>query len=258
MHGFREEEDFLYGRTSKFLYYRDKVIFGVIYWMCDLITTCSISATEYLKRFNKNVVSVYGGVNLNLFNPEVKAEKYFERSENDIMVGYAGDARKWQGLPFLFEAFETLVEKHPQFKLVILTSEENRKFPQKKYIQIVGALPHDKVACFTAGCDILVLPRIHSRVNELTYPSKFMEYMAMGKAVVVSRTSDMHKIIVDGESGLLHDPEDKEGFIEAMEKAIDQNLRKRLGENAYKTAREGYTWEVQGAVFLHAVKKLFN
>lgn len=256
MHGFREEEELLYGGISKYKYWRDKFFYSVIYRLSDLITTCSISATEYLKRYNKNVVSVYGGVNLDLFNPEVKSGGYIQKSEGTIVVGYAGDGKKWQGLPFLYTAFEKLVEKYPQFRLALLLSEK-RTTPDKAYIQVTDALPHEKVSSFTIDCDVLVLPRIISRVNELTYPSKFMEYMAMGKAVVVSRTSDMHKIIVDGENGLTFNPEDTEGFIEAMGKLTDPALRKKLGENAVKTAVGGYTWDIQGKIFLDALKKLF-
>lgn len=255
MHGFREEENFLYDGL-KMKYYRDKFIFGVFYRFCDLITTCSISATEYLQTYNSNVVSVYGGVNLSLFNPDIQSGGYIQKNQGDIIVGYAGDGRKWQGLPFLLEAFEILVTKYPQYKLALLLSEK-RNIPKRDYIQVVEALPHDKVSAFTIDCDVLVLPRIKSRVNELTYASKFMEYMAMGKAVVVSRTSDMHKIITDGENGLLFDPEDTEGFIQAMSTLTDSTLRKRLGTNAHATAVAGYTWDIQGKVFLDAIKRLF-
>lgn len=256
MHGFREEEELLYGRISAYTYWRNKIFYSIIYYLSDLITTCSISATEYLLRYNKNVLSVYGGVDLSLFNPSVESGGYIQRPEGKIIVGYAGDGKKWQGLPFLYTAFEKLVQQYPQFRLELLLSEK-RKTPDKEYIHVTDALPHDKVSSFTTDCDVLVLPRIISRVNELTYPSKFMEYMAMGKAVVVSRTSDMHKIIVDGENGLTFNPEDTEGFIEAMGKLTDPVFRKKLGENAVKTAESGYTWDIQGKIFLDALKKLF-
>ena len=256
MHGFREEEDFLYG-GSKVRYYKDKCIVSTVYRFCHLITTCSISATEYLRRFNKNVVSVYGGVNLSLFNPQVPSGGYIKKDDTHVVVGYAGDGRKWQGLPFLLEAFDVLVLRYPEFRLELLLSEK-RKIPERDYIRVTERLPHDKVASFTADCDVLVLPRIKSRVNELTYASKFMEYMAMGKAVVVSRTSDMHKIITDGENGLLFNPEDVEGFIQAMSRTRDREFRAKLGQNAYKTASAGYTWDIQGKVFLDAIVSLLK
>lgn len=77
-----------------------------------------------------------------------------------------------------------------------------------------------------------------------------MEYMAMGKAVIVSQTSDMHKIIVDGENGVTFKPEDKEGFVEAMGKLVDAEFRTKVGRNAYTTASTGYTWDIQGKIFL--------
>ncbi len=257
MHGFREEEELLYGYISRPWYYVCRFRNNFLYRMADLITTSGQTTTDYLKRFNQQCVTVYGGVDLELFNPKVPSGGYIEKRLGTITVGYAGDHRKWQGLPFLFDAFEKLHEKYPEFRLEILSSEK-KKLPERPYIHVLRALPHEKVASLTIDCDILVIPRTISRVNELAYPSKFMEYMAMGKCVVVSRTSDMHRIIQDGENGLLFDPENVDGFLRAMERARDPELRKYLGERAYKTAKEGYTWDIQGQVFRDALHRLVD
>ncbi len=255
MHGFREEEEFLYGAISRPRYYLDKFLHSFIYRMSHLITTCSISATEYLYPYNKNVVSVYGGFDQRLFDPNTPSGGYIKRGASDLVIGYAGDGKKWQGLPFLLSTFERVVETYPQCKLALLLSEK-RTIPDRPYIQVTDALPHEKVSGFTVDCDVLVIPRIKSRVNELTYPSKFMEYLAMGKPVIVSRTSDMHKIIRDGENGMLYDPEDAQGFIDAVGRLTDPVVRARVGANARKTAVEGYTWDIQGKIFTGAIAQL--
>ncbi len=255
MHGFREEESLLYGSISKFTYNRDRLFYSVIYRLANLITTCSETASQRMRKYNKNVVTVYGGFDPVLFNSHVSSGNFIQRNAEDIIVGYAGDGRKWQGLPFLLDAFDKLVQLHPKFKLALLLSE-NRKIPERPYIQVLGALPHDMVARFTVDCDILVIPRIHSPVNELGYPSKLMEYMAMGKPVVGSRTSDIHKIIRSGENGVLFNPEDVEGFIEATSSLTEKEVRKTIGKRAEETAFAGFTWEIQGALFKDAIFKI--
>jgi len=57
--------------------------------------------------------------------------------------------------------------------------------------------------------------------------------MAMGKAVVVTRTEGQTDVVVDGRTGLYVAPGDAEGWRSALERLRDDPaLRERLGSNA--------------------------
>jgi len=254
MHGFLEEEEKLYGKMKPLRYHRIRLVHGMFYRMCDLITTCSESATEFLRRYNKNTESLYGGVNLDFFNPDIKPSNRLSKSEDGIIIGYAGDSRKWQGLPFLVNGYEELRKEHKNFSLALLSSEN--RYDGGENIMRVGSVEHHEVAPFLAECDILILPRTDNPVNRITYPSKLMEYLAMGKAVVASRTSDCHKIIEHGVNGMLFDPGDTDGFIDVMLQLQDKELREKIGKGAYKTAKN-YTWKKQGELVIGWLDRLF-
>jgi glycosyltransferase involved in cell wall biosynthesis len=223
--------------------------------MCNLITTCSDTATKKILKFNKNTKTIYGAVDLKKFNSEYLSKKNKLKNSGNIIIGYSGNGRKWQGVDFLLEAFCVLKKRDPDYQLHLLLSE---------YVD-VGSIPdvfvykpvnHDNVAEFNGQCDILVIPRLDNIVNELSFPSKLMEYLAMGLPVVGSRTSDMHKIVKHKENGMLYKPGDINEFVGCLQELKDSNLRKKIGLNAENLVKTKYSWDTQGALFIDLIKKL--
>ncbi len=69
-----------------------------------------------------------------------------------------------------------------------------------------------------------------------------LEAMAMGKAVIVTRTTGQRDVVTDGENGLTVEPGDAAGLREAIRRLYtDTELRERLGRNALQWARENAT-----------------
>jgi len=69
-----------------------------------------------------------------------------------------------------------------------------------------------------------------------------LEAMAMGKAVVVTRTTGQTDVLVDGENGLLVAPGDVEGWQQAISGLLSNDAhRERLGRNARAWVEEHAT-----------------
>ncbi|MCC2630521.1 MAG: hypothetical protein K0S38_330 [Candidatus Paceibacter sp.] len=256
-HGFPEEESLMYNGKKGLRYYFDKFIYHQIFRMCDLITTCSETATETIKPFNKNTVTVFGSADLKLFNPHVQPSSLVKRNPGDIIIGYAGNARIWQGWDFLMDAFKEIQKTDSSFKIYAAISE-TKEIQLPEGVTRVGPLAYEHVPHFLAECDILIIPRLQNTVNYLSFPSKLVEYMAMGKPVVASKTSDMHKVIQHQVDGILYDPGDIEGCKKSVLQLKDPTLRAQLGANAYKKVQEAFTWEKQTETIVSHIRKLFT
>jgi len=251
MHGFQEEEALLYGNIGRVKYRMLKWLFGTFYRLCHFITTCSDTAADEIRKSNPNVLAVYGGADPALFSPREASSGRMD----GIVIGYAGNASIWQGLDFLVEAFKRIRVDHPEFRLALLTNKPD-KVPKLEGIESVGPFPYDQVPSFLADCDVLVIPRPQNRVNELSFPSKLVEYMAMGKPVVASRTSDADRVITDGVDGLIYEPGDMDGLVAALLRLRDSELRERVGRAAMETVHEKFTWERQVGMIREGLMRL--
>lgn len=239
IHGFMEEEARAYQNMNILKYLGMKIFFGFSYWLCDFITTSEgPSTTKILQKYNENILTLSGGVNLADFNPNAISGGFIKK-DSLIVIGYAGNARVWQGVDFLVEAYRKLLKQTKDFKLVMLLSENKDFGPD---IQIVKQLPNSDAPKFLVDCDILVIPRPDIPATHIGYPSKLSEYLAMGKALVVSRVGDMDKFVTHGVSGLIYEPGNMNEFIKNIICLRDENLRKNLGTEAIRVA-QNLSWE---------------
>lgn len=251
MHGLVEDEAREYGDIGLLRYWLLKLWYGFFYWTCDLITTCSQSVTDILLKYNRHTVTMCGGVDLSLFNPNVPSGGYIKK-DGRIIIGYAGNARTWQGVDFLVEVYKKLSIHHNDFKLAMLMSE---KWGEDMNLEIIGPLPNEDVPKFLIDCDILVIPRPLTSVAKISFPSKLPEYLAMGKAVIVSNTGDMDKVITSGINGLLYTPGNAEELMNNLLALRDKNLRERLGAEAVKTAQQ-LSWERLADFLVDNIRKI--
>lgn len=115
----------------------------------------------------------------------------------------------------------------------------NNGKPKKdwKYNKFFESVPYGKMNEIYSSCDIFLKM---SRVEGFFGPP--MEAMACGCAVVVGKVTGFDEYIKDDYNALVVEQGDIEGARKAVKRLIeDIDLRKRLIENGYRTARE-WSW----------------
>jgi glycosyltransferase involved in cell wall biosynthesis len=149
---------------------------------------------------------------------------------DDPFVLYFGDVTEDKGAWELAEAYRTLEDPPP---LVLIGRCYIDELESRSGVHVMGAWPH--------ALAIEALRRSLFSVAPSLWPEPFglvaLEAAAAGKPIVATATGGLRDIVVDGETGLLVPPEDREALAAALQKLIsDADLRERLGAAAKRQA----------------------
>ena len=142
----------------------------------------------------------------------------------------------------LFEAVKDLSVS------VILTARPGnikKLLPLPKSVSNTDLTTKEYISAF-ARASIIVIPLdTRSAVNNAMGCSTLVEAMAMGKAIIVTRTKTMESYITDGGNGVLVPPRDSQALRVAIKELLgNKEKRDRLGREARVFAEKNCTAEV--------------
>lgn len=196
------------------------------------------------------LLTVYNGIDLSRFTPEPSvreaARRGLELAEHDLGIALAGQLLPYKGHRALIEAAAHLRDALPQARYFIVGSLENppyeaelRSLIREKQLEerfVFTGWRTDMHAVLQA-MDILAVP------TETPEPAALglMEAMALGQALVASRTGGTPELVTDGRTGLLFEPGDIAQFASALLRlGTDRALRTELGRAARARALEAF------------------
>lgn len=125
-----------------------------------------------------------------------------------------------------------------------------------KNSNIIAYLPQDKYQELMAACDVGMITLDH-RFTCPNYPSRLMSYLLDSKPVIIAqdRVSDVGPIAEENGYGFWCESTDASRFVELMDRYIDPNVRKKMGERGYNFLKENYnTKEVYKTICKHIEK----
>jgi glycosyltransferase involved in cell wall biosynthesis len=110
---------------------------------------------------------------------------------------------------------------------------------------VTGYLPHEVAYGILARSQVCILPLRDTFHTRVAMHIRMLEYAVLGKAIAADRDATA-RILEQHNAALVSDPSDPDEFVENVRRLLeDENLRRRLGENARRLAKE-FTWEKQG------------
>lgn len=108
-------------------------------------------------------------------------------------------------------------------------------------VKFLGLLNHEESIDLVRKADFTLLLRRDARYSRAGFPTKFVESLAVGTPVIANLTSDLHRYLLDNQTGLICQgpkPENLEiSLLRALSLSQDQHemMRVRCREMALKT-----------------------
>lgn len=106
-------------------------------------------------------------------------------------------------------------------------------------VEFRGALAPEELQTVLARARAVVLPSICYEAQ----PRSVLEAYATGVPVVAHRLGGLPEVVSDGETGLLVDPGQADGWVRAVSRLLDDRETERMGEAAYRRWRDDHSPE---------------
>jgi PEP-CTERM/exosortase A-associated glycosyltransferase len=200
------------------------------------------------------IVEIPNGVDPDFFRPcEPDADLIARHNLSGVtVVGFIGSFYRYEGLEHLIDAVLSLLAARRDVKLLLVGGGEADRMlrarvpePLESHFIFTGNVAHADVRRYYSVMDILVYPRVNSRLTELTTPLKPLEAMSMGKAVVGSDVGGLRELFYDGESGFLVEPENPRALAKRLLDLIaNASTRQAMGKRARELVLRERAWDL--------------
>lgn len=194
---------------------------------------------------NENNISlVRNGVDLELFKRDsvCKVKKF--------IVCYAGGTQKWQGIENFINAVSMVDDNEITFQMIgfgkkdeALKSKINLVLGSR--VALINRQPQDELINTLAQASVLIIPRLPHPAVRVALPTKFAEYLALGKPVIVTNVDETAEFVKKHNCGIVSEPDpcSLSNAIIRMKK-LDDATRKLMGDNARKLAEAVFDWDI--------------
>lgn len=173
--------------------------------------------------------------------------------KDKLSIVFTGHFYQGRGAELLLELANSL----PNLQFLWIGGNEADVQPWRERLQqlgiqnviITGFVPNSQIPLYQAAGEILLMPygkKISGSsggdISDVINPMKMFDYLAAGRAIIASNIPVFREIL-NKDNAVFCEPDKPSNWIDAVKTlAIDEALRKRLGEQAKSDAQQ-YTWK---------------
>lgn len=162
----------------------------------------------------------------------------------------AAKALEEKGLPVDLTLIGSLIDRRELLALV----EENGL---QATCRVLPPVPYEQVPALIMACDLPVIPFPDFVAWRVSSPIKLLEYMAMGKSMVVTDIDAHRDVLGDADFAFYAGDSAPESLVEAIERAYERrDDLERLGRRARAMALADFTWGRQAERLLGFFRSL--
>lgn len=191
-----------------------------------------------------------------------------EIADDEIVVAFCGHVTEFKGLNVLVQAAKTVLKKHKNVKFLIIgdgpalqsVKDLAKKLGVYKSFKFVGFIPQKLLPTYLSLADVCVAPYTPAEWYKLSLPEtpvKVVEYMSMGKPVIMSKISD-ENVITWSDGGVQITPGDVTELTSWIISLIrDEETRKTLGTKGRVYVEQNFSWETTAPKLMEIYESLY-
>lgn len=176
---------------------------------------------------------------------------------------------KKDGVATLMTVFSRLAPEFPDVNLRLVGDSDDARVtnvPEFRRIaeglgvadrvEFTGQVPRSEIPLHLRAASVLVLARPSSQQADAGFPTKLGEYLASGRPVVVTRTSDIAEYLSDGVSAYLAPPDDAAALEARLRRALaNPEAAAAIGAAGRRVAEERFDYRLNGRVLTDALRR---
>lgn len=225
-----------------------------------VVTLSEVMADELMTRGipRDHITLVPNAVDGERYAPRPRDEALASRlgiADHEVVIGFAGGLRSYEALPVLVRAFGRLVEAERAVRLVLVGDGPDAatlramvaELGLADRVSMPGLVPFESMVSWYSLMDIVTTARTADRVARLVTPTKPLEALAMGRAVVVSDTPALMEMVEPERTALVVPPGSVDALAETLDRLVlDEHLRARLGADGRQWVLAHRSWTTNG------------
>jgi len=185
--------------------------------------------------------------------------KNHERTSDKIVFVFVARLIREKGIELYLNAAKKLKEKYPLAEFHILGTQLAKDAKSldlnlfKECVNNKTVIHHgsqSRVDLFLANSDVFVLPTYYRE----GVPRSILEALSVGLPIITTDTPGCRETIVNGENGVLIDPQNLEQLIDAMEVFLkDENKIKEMGIKSRGLAKNKFDVNIINSYLIEVV-----
>jgi glycosyltransferase involved in cell wall biosynthesis len=199
---------------------------------------------------------IRNGVDLSLFQPITTMPSH------PFTICYAGGFDPWQGIGNIVRAVELLPTNNVRLKIIGFTpaqEAEKRRIAQRlgERVELVNRVSQAELINHLAAAHFLVIPRSSHPAMHVALPTKFAEYLALAKPVIVCDVDETAEMVRQHQCGLVSAP-NPAALADIIQQASSLSTTeiRQMGERGRAFAEQAFSWDIIGEAYVQALNRM--
>lgn len=173
---------------------------------------------------------------------------------------YIGDTSLRRGTATAIEAVGLLAGEIPGLELRLVGSSSQDRWLHRLVrekglegqVKFEGWQPPERLPVYARNADLCLSPLLRNPHHDTTFANKLFQYMAAGRALVVSNCPAQARLVREEHCGLVHRAGDAEDLAERIRWLWRQpQRREEMGRNGRQAVLKRWNWSVTGSRLVH-------